>query len=200
MEVSAKVAHGMPVPASVEDIPPGRDVILVTTPLFHVSALQGAALLALTAGSRIVLLPGRFGPERVLAAAESERVTRWSALGSAAPRVAACPALGGYDTSSMRTLSVGGATVSPAVQRRLMEAFPSAFTLTMGYTSTEAGAVVARIGGAEYRAHPTSTGSVTPTVEIELRDPAGGERLAARGGVRPGGSPGRERGRGAGGR
>ena len=43
----------------------------------------------------------------------------------------------------------------------------------MGYTSTEGGAVVANIGGPEYTAHPTSTGRVTVTTELEIRDPFG---------------------------
>jgi acyl-CoA synthetase (AMP-forming)/AMP-acid ligase II len=43
----------------------------------------------------------------------------------------------------------------------------------MGYTSTEGGAVIARIGGPEYAANPTTTGRVTPTTEISIRDEAG---------------------------
>jgi len=138
-----------------------------------VSMLWAAVVLAATRGSAMVLLPGRLDPERVLATIERERVTSWSALGSAAPRVAGCPALGSYDTSSVRYLGVGGAPVSPAVQRRLRAAFPSARALGMGYTSTEGGAVIARISGAEYAANPTATGRVTPTTELEIRDELG---------------------------
>jgi acyl-CoA synthetase (AMP-forming)/AMP-acid ligase II len=43
----------------------------------------------------------------------------------------------------------------------------------MGYTSTEGGAVVASIGGPEFLAHPTSTGRITVTTRVELRDPEG---------------------------
>jgi acyl-CoA synthetase (AMP-forming)/AMP-acid ligase II len=121
----------------------------------------------------MILLPGKFDPERVLATIERERVTTWSALGSAAPRIAACPALGTYDTSTVRYLGVGGAPVSPAVQQRLRESFPSARALGMGYTSTEGGAVIARIGGPEYAANPTATGRVTPTTQLEIRDALG---------------------------
>jgi len=135
--------------------------------------IWAAIVLAAVRGSAMVLLPGRFDPERVLATIEKERVTSWSALGSAAPRVAGCPALGQYDTSSVRYLGVGGAPVSPAVQRRLREAFPSARALGMGYTSTEGGAVIARISGPEYVANPTATGRVTPTTCLQIRDPLG---------------------------
>ena len=172
-EAAAMAALGWPVPAAGGTLPVSDDVILVTAPLFHVSMLWAAVVLAATRGSAMVLLPGRLDPERVLATIERERVTSWSALGSAAPRVAGCPALGSYDTSSVRYLGVGGAPVSPAVQRRLRAAFPSARALGMGYTSTEGGAVIARISGAEYAANPTATGRVTPTTELEIRDELG---------------------------
>jgi acyl-CoA synthetase (AMP-forming)/AMP-acid ligase II len=136
--------------------------------------LLGCVLMIIHRGSAMTLLRGRFDPERTLAAIEKEKVTWWSALGSSATRVATCPTLGKYDVSSIRRLGIGGATVSPAVQQRLREAFPlAAGMLGMGYTSTEGGAVVASIGGPEYIANPTSTGRITITTEVELRDADG---------------------------
>ncbi|GAA3388737.1 class I adenylate-forming enzyme family protein [Cryptosporangium minutisporangium] len=174
-ETAARVAFfGQPVPAADDPVPVSDDVVLLTSPLFHVSMLYGAVFPTLAKGSQMVVVPGRFDPERVLRVIEQERVTMWMALGSAAPRLCASPALGRYDTSSVRVLGVGGAPVSPAVQRGLREAFPSASqALGMGYTSTEAGATVASINGPEYVAHPTSTGRVFPTTTVELRDPLG---------------------------
>jgi acyl-CoA synthetase (AMP-forming)/AMP-acid ligase II len=171
-EAQGLASAGLTVPGD-GTLPPSDDVILATAPLFHVSMVWAAVVLAAVRGACIVLLPGRFDPERVLAAIERERVTSWAALGSAAPRIAECPALGTYDTSSVRYLGVGGAPVSPAVQRRLRASFPSARALGMGYTSTEGGAVIARIGGPEYAANPTATGRVTPTTQLEIRDEHG---------------------------
>ncbi len=173
-EMSGRVAYGMAVPEAAADIGPADDIHLVTSPLFHTSMLYGVAVTSMYKGAACVLLPGRFDPERVLAAIQAEKVTGWSALGSAASRLAACPAVGRYDTSSMRYLGVGGAPVSPDVQQRLRHAFPgTSTTLGMGYTSTEAGAVVARIGGPEFVAHPTSTGRIMVTTQVELRDREG---------------------------
>ena len=173
-EAAARVALGEPVPLAGYLPPPSDDVVLATSPLFHLSMLYGVALMAVVKGSAIVLLRGRFDPERVLATIESERVTVWMAVGSAGPQVCASSALGRYDTSSIRYVGVGGAPVSPAVQQGLRDAFPSAAqSLGMGYTSTEAGAVVANISGPEFAAHPTSTGRVTTTTAVELRDELG---------------------------
>jgi acyl-CoA synthetase (AMP-forming)/AMP-acid ligase II len=172
-EAEAMAALGLPIPAAGQQLPPSADVALITAPLFHVSVLQGNAVKSVVRGSAIVLLPGRFDPERVLRTIDKERVTSWSALGSAAPRVAQCAARGAYDTSSLASVGVGGAPVSPAVQQSLRDAFSSAFSLGMGYTSTEGGAVIARTGGPEFIAHPTSTGRVAPTTEVQLRDERG---------------------------
>jgi acyl-CoA synthetase (AMP-forming)/AMP-acid ligase II len=172
-EAVGRVCRGMPLPAADGELPPSDDVVLVTAPLFHASMLQGMALLSAMRGSRLVLIRGRFDPERVIRTIAEERVTTWGALGSAAPRVAASPALHRYDTGSLQRVGVGGAPVSPAVQQRLRSAFPGALGLSMGYTSTEGGAVIARINGPDYLAHPTSTGRITPTVQVELRDETG---------------------------
>lgn len=173
-EAYGRGLFGLPLPEAGRPAPPVDDVVLVTSPLFHVSMLYGAVVMGIVKGAQIVLLPGRFEPERTLAAIEKERVTLWMALGSAAPRTATCPRLADYDTSSLRQLGIGGAPVSPAVQSALRAAFPSASrTIGMGYTSTEAGAVIASIGGPELERHPTSTGRVTLTTEVELRRPDG---------------------------
>lgn len=170
----AMVAMGGDVPQRGDELPPKDEVWLITSPLFHTSMLFGAVVTAPLRGMSLVLAPGRFDPERVLQLIERERVNMWMALGSAAPRVCASPALGRYDTTSVTYVGVGGAPVSPAVQQRLREAFPStAGTLGMGYTSTEGCAVVANIGGPEFQAFPTSTGRATLTTEIELRDDQG---------------------------
>jgi long-chain acyl-CoA synthetase len=173
-ETVGRVAQGAPIPERGDLFPSSDDVHLVTSPLFHVSMLHGAVVMSICRGSCIVLLPGRFDPERVLQTIEKERVTSWSALGSAAPKIATCPALAQYDTSSIRLLGIGGAPVSPTVQQRLREAFPKmAAGLSMGYTSTEAGAVIASNSGPEFVAHPGSTGRITVTTQVELRDENG---------------------------
>jgi acyl-CoA synthetase (AMP-forming)/AMP-acid ligase II len=173
-EALARVAMGGPVPMTFADLAVSDDVILVTSPLFHTSMLYGVVLRSMLRGSAAVLLPGRFEPDRVLAAIDRERVTSWLALGSAAARVCALPDRDRYDTSSLMHIGVGGAPVSPAVQQALRETFPrTSDRLSMGYASTESVATVASIGGPDFIAHPTSTGRPSITTELELRDALG---------------------------
>jgi acyl-CoA synthetase (AMP-forming)/AMP-acid ligase II len=162
---------GRNAPRAGEPPPAADEMVLVTSPLFHTSALYGAVLRSAVKGTAVALLPGRFDPERVLATIERERVTSWLALGSAAPRVCAYPERARYDTTSVVHIGIGGAPVSPAVQETIRETFPNAKRgLTMGYASTETVSAVASIGGPEYLKHPTSTGRPVLTVEVELRD------------------------------
>ena len=173
-ETLGRVIAGAPVPSAGDQLPLGDDVVLVTSPLFHTSMLFGVVLRSVLKGTTAVLLPGRFEPDRVLDAIERERVTSWLALGSAAPRVCAFPGRDRYDTSSLRHVGIGGAPVSPAVQQSIRDTFPQiGTTLSMGYASTESVAVVAHIAGAEFAAHPTSTGRITATTTVELRDDTG---------------------------
>ncbi|MBL7501079.1 acyl--CoA ligase [Frankia sp. CNm7] len=173
-ETLAMVARGGAVPAAGDTLPAHDDVVLMTSPLFHTSMLFGVVLRAVVRGFTGVLLPGRFDPERVLAAIERERVTSWLALGGAAARVCAVPGRERYDTASLRHMGVGGAPVSPAVQRAIRDTFPGvANSLSIGYASTESVAVVANLAGPALERHPASTGRPSVTTRLELRDPAG---------------------------
>lgn len=158
--------------------------VLASPPLFHTSALFGAALMFLSTGGTLVLRPGRFNEDRTMAAIASERVTVWLSVGSAAPRVANHPTRSSYDLSSLQSVVVGGAPLSPALKQQLCEAFPSAVGgLRMGYTSSEGGSIVASIGGTDFAAHPESTGPIQDGLQVAIRDedgndlPAGSEGL-----------------------
>ena len=151
-----------------------RQIALVTVPLFHASGLYGFVVMQLATGGAIVMMPGRFDPDEVLRLIEEERLTMWPALGSTGPRVAERAAASGRDLSSMRVLAVGGAPVSPAHQEMMREVFQqAALNVSMGYSSSEAVAVVTRIQGEEMRQHPTSAGRALATTTIEVRDADG---------------------------
>ena len=149
-------------------------VALITVPLFHASGLYGFVIGYLANGGRLVLRSGRFDEEDVLRLIEAERVTMWAALGSMGPRVAERASASGRDLTSMRVLAIGGAPVSPVHQEQLRNAFPHALTsMSMGYTSSEAVAVVTRNHGRELLDHPTSAGRVSATTTLEIRDVEG---------------------------
>lgn len=150
-----------------------RTCFLVTVPLFHMSGLFTAVVMGLAVGAKVVLRSGRFDPEDVLRLIEKERVTSWSALGNTAQLVISHPALGRYDTSSLRNIGFGGAPTSPALQQRIRESFPTAAAgLGMGYGLSESVAAATTITGEELEERPTSVGRPLPTTQIEIRDEA----------------------------
>ncbi|MCP5040113.1 MAG: acyl--CoA ligase [bacterium] len=157
------------IPSDAAPPPPGAT--LVTAPLFHLSGLYTAAIMMLAAGNKTVYRAGRFDPEDVLRLIEAEQITMWSALGSTGPQVVNHPAIDRYDLSSMRNLGFGGAPTSPALQEKMRKAFPnSSAGMGLGYGLSESGGIGTTIGGSELQAHPTSSGRVSVTNEIEIRD------------------------------
>ena len=154
--------------------PPAQSVTLGTSPLFHVSGLYGTTLINMVTGAKIVYRRGRFDPEAVLQLIQDEGITNFAALGSIGSRLVNHSRFGQFDTSSVVNVGFGGAPASPAVQDLLRQAFPNAApSVGMGYGSSESVAVIAGIGGAEYRERPTSCGQVAIGFEAEIRSPDG---------------------------
>ncbi|MDW3217503.1 MAG: class I adenylate-forming enzyme family protein [Acidimicrobiales bacterium] len=160
----------------------GPPRVLMTSPLFHVSGLSGAALINMNVGGALVFRENsRFDADECLALVEKERVTAWTLIGSMGPRVVEHPRLDDYDLSSLSTVGFGGAPASPELQAKVRRAFSSAeSTVAIGYGSSETVGAVAGIRGADYEANPTSTGYINPTVSVQIRDESG--RPAAEGG------------------
>lgn len=155
--------------------PPSPDALpncmYVTNPLFHVSGLHAAAVMALAAGLKSVWNMGRFDPEQTMAAIEREKCTSWGAMNTVLHRLMEHPKFSEYDLSSLSQVGGGGAPTPPELQRRVLEALPKLKDghLGHGYGSTESGAMATTIGGEEWAAHPDSVGKPLPTMEIEIR-------------------------------
>ncbi len=147
---------------------------LYNAPLFHLSGLYSGAVSMLASGIKTVWMSGRFDPVEVLRLIEAERVTNWSPLGSMAPRVLNHPDFDRYDVSSIRSLGSGGAPVSSQLQEQLQRGFPNAQgNFGLGYGLSECAGVATMNWGEFLRERPDSVGRPLPTVEVEIRDPAG---------------------------
>jgi long-chain acyl-CoA synthetase len=167
-------------PPPADAPPPLPPTQLVTSPLFHVSGLHAGAVAYLAGGVRSVWTTGRFDPVTVMQTIEKERVTGWSAMPTNAWRVASHPDAGRYDLSSVKTVGGGGAPFSPELRRRIKQAFPGVgASMGMGYGLTESSALVSIVHGQEWEDHPDSVGRPLPTLQVEIRDPDGGQRLPA---------------------
>jgi long-chain acyl-CoA synthetase len=151
------------------DRPP--EVILQSGPLFHIGGVQ-SLLLALLGGNTVVFLDGRFDAAQVLDVIEREGVTVWGAVPTMVTRVLEDPTLPGRDLTKVRSISLGGAPVTPELIDRLRAAFPAVKRgVSTIYGMTEAGGTVASAPGAAMVDHPHTSGRPLPVVELRIDRP-----------------------------
>ena len=146
-------------------------VSLQSGPLFHIGGLQ-SLLLALLGGNTLVFLEGRFDPEQVLNLIEREKISWWGAVPTMASRVLEHPSVAGRDLSSVRSVSMGGAPVQPALVERLRATFPNAGRgMSTIYGMTETGGTVAAASGVTMAEHPTTAGAPLSVVDLRIDQP-----------------------------
>jgi long-chain acyl-CoA synthetase len=157
-----------------EALPPSTDPLafILVVPLFHVTGCVPVMLSCLSSGLRLVMMY-KWDPERALELIERERVTNFVGVPTQSWDLLASPRFAEHDTSSLRSVGGGGAPAPPELVRRVASSFAKA-SPGIGYGMTETNAYGPQNGGADYLAHPTSTGRATPILQVEVRDEAGG--------------------------
>ena len=143
---------------------------LVTTPLFHVTAL-GQAFAVTGAGGALVLMY-KWDAGEALQLIEIERVTGLSGVPTMARELLNHPDAQTRDLSSLQGIAGGGAQTTPDLVARI-DALGSQARPSSGYGMTEACGVIAAIAGAYFSARSGSCGRVLPTFEARLVDDAG---------------------------
>jgi len=126
-------------------------------------------LLGATLGGTKLVLMYKWSPERALELIERERVTNFVGVPTQSWDLLASPHFAEHDTSSLRNVGGGGAPAPPELVRRVASSFAKA-SPGIGYGMTETNAYGPQNGGADYLAHPTSTGRATPILQVEVRD------------------------------
>jgi long-chain acyl-CoA synthetase len=146
-------------------------VSLLTGPLFHIGGLQALGL-ALIGGGTLVFLEGKFDPAQVLEVIEKHRVEVWGAIPTMTIRVLEHPSLKDRDVSSMRSIPLGGAPVSPELLERLQAAFPNtAQRVNNVYGMTETSGTLARASTRTITEFPGTTGYPLPAVDLVIANP-----------------------------
>jgi long-chain acyl-CoA synthetase len=160
-------------PRETDDPDARHSIGVVGLPIFHIGGLQ-LLLVALTSGNTSVFLPGRFDAAEVLRLVETERATVLSAVPTMIQRIVHHPDVTVRDTSTLRTIVMGGSPVSKEMLERVNAAFPSARSrIGQSYGMTELGGVVATGVGADLASHPGSAGRLMPVAEVRIDAPDG---------------------------
>ena len=152
------------------------DAVLVPAPMAHISGLLNGVLVPGAAGMRSVLMR-RFDADRALALVAGERISFMA--GPPTFFIAMSGALGhaasaGVDVSSVRLISSGGASVTPAFIEETARIFDCRVKRTYG--STEAPTVTTSTNDDPFEIARDTDGRAIGQVELRISDPETGAR------------------------
>ena len=152
---------------------PSQAVIMVPTPLFHVTANNCVLHPATISGGKMVMMY-RWDTARAIELIEREGVNMFTGVPTMAREMLAHPDWQTRDTSSLAALGGGGAAVQPDLVEKI-DNTPGNVKPATGYGLTETSGVITAVSNAFFSARPTSAGLVMPTFEYKVLDADGNE-------------------------
>jgi long-chain acyl-CoA synthetase len=141
-----------------------QSAILLSVPLFHATGCHAVMVGNIGAGGKIVMMH-HFDPQRALELIGRERITTFGGVPAMVMQVLDFPRFAQYDTSSIRSVSYGGAPAPPDLVRRIREAWPVGQP-SNGYGLTETSSVTSMNTGGDYIAKPDSVGPPLPVTDV----------------------------------
>jgi long-chain acyl-CoA synthetase len=152
---------------------PQRRITLTSVPLFHATGCHTILVANAILGGSVVLM-SKWSAERALELIERERVTAFGGVPTMAWQMLTSPEFDKYDTSSLASVSYGGAPAAPALLEKIKELLPERVP-SNGYGLTETSAVTTYNSGINYLTHPDSVGPPVPVCDVKVVDPSGEE-------------------------
>jgi long-chain acyl-CoA synthetase len=137
---------------------------LLSVPLFHATGCHALLVTNTAAGGKLVMMH-HFDPERALELIERERITVFGGVPAMVMQVIDSPDFAKRDTSSVQSISYGGAPCPPDLVRRIKEHFPSGAPGN-GYGLTETSAMTTMNTGDDYVRKPDSVGPPSPVCDV----------------------------------
>jgi acyl-CoA synthetase (AMP-forming)/AMP-acid ligase II len=153
--------------------------MICASPYFHVSGLNCQLVMALASGMTIVYPPaGKWREDVHLELTATHGATTWSLVPTQLWRLLEWPDLEKYDLSSLSHVGGGSSVWAPELLRTLEAKLPHVRPgLGTGWGMTESNGAGTSLRSESTYAHPESIGNVSPTCELEVRDPATGAVL-----------------------
>ena len=156
-----------------ESTEPDQAVIMVPTPLFHVTANNCVLHPATISGGKMVMMY-RWDTARAIELIEREGVNMFTGVPTMAREMLAHPDWQTRDTSSLAALGGGGAAIQPDLVEKI-DNTPGNVKPATGYGLTETSGVITAVSNDFFSARPTSAGLVMPTFEYKVLDADGNE-------------------------
>ncbi len=152
---------------------PASPASLVTTPLFHVTANNcGAHAMTLVGGKLVHLY--RWDAGEALRLIEAEKITNMGGVPVMSRELLTHPDFATRDTSTLTTISGGGAQVQPDLVQKIEDDVATARPST-GYGMTETCGIITAVGSDWFVDRPDSAGPAMPCFEAACFDDAGNQ-------------------------
>ncbi len=139
---------------------------LLSVPLFHATGCHALLVTNTAVGGKLVMMH-HFDPERALELIERERITVFGGVPAMVMQVIDSPDFAKRDTSSVQSISYGGAPCPPDLVRRIKEHFPMGAPGN-GYGLTETSAMTTMNAGDDYVRKPDSVGPPAPVCDVAV--------------------------------
>jgi long-chain acyl-CoA synthetase len=139
---------------------------LLNIPFFHATGCHAFMIPATAAGNKIVMMH-HFDAKKALEIIERERITGIGGVPTIAMQIIDDPNFSKFDTSSVKSISYGGAPAPPELVKRLRTAFPGGQP-SNGYGLTETSAGICGNSGPDYVAKPNSCGPAYPVNQVAI--------------------------------
>jgi len=146
--------------------PGGQNANLLSVPLFHATGCHALLVTNSAAGGKLVMMH-HFDPQRALELIERERITVFGGVPAMVMQVIDSPDFATRDTSSVQSISYGGAPAPPDLVRRIKEHFPTGAPGN-GYGLTETSAMTTMNTGDDYVRKPDSVGPPSPVCDVAV--------------------------------
>jgi long-chain acyl-CoA synthetase len=144
----------------------GANSFLLNVPLFHATGCLSVMIPNTAAGGKLVMTH-HFDARQALELIAAERITNIGGVPTIAMQILDHPDFATYDTSSIRSVSYGGAPAPPELVKRIRAAFKLGQPGN-GYGLTETSAAVTMNAGPDYVARPQSCGTPLPVCEVAI--------------------------------
>ncbi len=149
-----------------------EDILLISRPVYHCSAITGELLTGLVKGAKIRFCSGRFDATEILRCIEKEKISVLCATPTVFSLLARL--CGRYDISSLKTLCISGECMRAELGKRIARAFDGARIYHV-YGLTEACPRVSYLPPELFDKHPGSVGIPLNSVSIKIINADGNE-------------------------
>jgi acyl-CoA synthetase (AMP-forming)/AMP-acid ligase II len=147
----------------------GEVSTLISVPLFHVTGCNSQLLVVTAVAGTSVIMPA-FEVQAFLRAIQDERVDVLTTVPAIYWLALQQPNFADIDTSSVMSLSYGGAPIAPDLVHRIQQAFPTA-RVGNGFGLTETSSVSTYLPHEDAAEHADSVGYPAPVVDVQVESP-----------------------------